>query len=143
MLSTNQYLDLMGITQWQLRSDLSPVILIPACVQPQSQWLFIMEKQEVMLDSPLFSAILAAINQTPQTITVAYYDESPTTKTMPLLPALRYIVVMGELPAQQLQLNRQLFASDIPVILSDNLATLADNTTSKRTLWQQLKRHQS
>jgi DNA polymerase III psi subunit len=143
MLSTNQYLDLIGITQWQLRADLAPVVLVPMHIQPQAQWLFILEKSEVMADLVLLRAILSAIHQTLDTVTVAYYDDSPTTKTMPELVELRYIVVMGAFPAQQLQANRNLFAKDIPVIISDNLSRLAEDPTSKRALWQQLKQYQT
>ena len=141
MLSKNQYLDLIGITQWQLRANSAPMVLIPTFVAPQAKWLFILEKQEVMQDLPLFRAILSAIHQTPDTVTIAYYDEASVTDHLPVLPQLRYIVAMGEFPAQQLQANRTLFAQDIPVIISDNLTTLADNPNSKRALWQQLKRY--
>ena len=141
MLSTTQYLDLIGITQWQLRPELTPEVLIPRYVQPQAQWLFVLEKQEVMLDSPLLTAILTAINQTLESVTIAYYDEAASAP-MPELSKLRVIVAMGEGPAQQLQ-NQSLYSPDIPVIISDNLATLANNTHSKRTLWQQLKAYQS
>lgn len=138
MLSKNQYLNLIGIPQWKLRPQ--PVELVTVKVCPSAQWLFILEKQEVELDSALFDAILAAIGQTKDTVNIAYYDEAPIS-TMTQWPELRYIVAMGSMPSQQLQTNRHLFMKDVFIMTSDNLLNLAKDTIAKRQLWQQLKLH--
>ncbi len=130
MLTTANYLDLIGITQWHPRSE----------VNPQSQWLFILEKQELIQHQSLLEAILKSINQTINSVTLVYLDNTNTTIQLP--SDLRYIVAMGELPAQLLQTNTD-FPEKIPVIISANLTTLATDPTAKRALWQQLKQHQT
>ncbi|MFA6036919.1 MAG: DNA polymerase III subunit psi [Legionellales bacterium] len=138
MLTKTNYLDLMGITQWHLRT--APAVLIPQALPIDAQWLFILEKQELTQEATLLEAIFTAIKQTPKTVAIAYYDAA-TTQVALDLPQLQYIVLMGEEPLQQFQAQR-LFAPDISVITSANLSTLAQDINAKRELWQQLKRHQ-
>jgi DNA polymerase III psi subunit len=143
MLSTTHYLDLMGITQWQLRTVLAPLVLVHTVYHPHGQWLFILEKQEVMLESPLLQAIFTAIKQTVDTVNIAYYDTKASTHLMQPLSDLQYIVVMGEEALQQFQNHQYHYAPEIPIIISDNLDTLAQDINAKRKLWQQLKPYQT
>lgn len=147
MHSSSDYLDLIGITQWQLRdvpvAAATSTVLIPLHYQAQSQWLFILEKQEASAQSSLLQAILAAVGQTLESVTIAYLDTQAASLSAPLLPELRAVVVMGKELVPQLQIHRQLYAPDIAMIISDNLSTLAHDLPSKRELWQQLKHYRS
>lgn len=140
MLTKTNYLDLIGITQWQLRAQTAPMVLIPQALPMDAQWLFILEKQELTQEKTLLEAIFTAIKQTPKTVAVAYYGEDCTQPALNL-PQLQYIVLMGEEPLQQFK-SQRLFQPDISVITSANLSTLAHDINAKRELWQQLKRHQ-
>jgi DNA polymerase III psi subunit len=141
MLSRNNYLDLMGITQWQLRSMATPAVLIPHHAPKGAQWLFILEKQELIEELPLLQAIVSAIKQTMDTVALAYY-ESNTNAVMADFSHIRYIVVMGDAPLLHFQTSTY-FAPEIPVIISANLQRLTHDITAKRALWQQLKQFQT
>ncbi len=141
MLSKNNYLDLMGITEWQLRSLASPAVLIPHHAPKRAQWLFILEKQEVIEESPLLQAIISAIKHTMDTVAIAYYEPNANA-VMADFSHISYIVVMGDEPLPHFQASAY-FAPDIPVIISANLQSLAKDITAKRALWQQLKQFQT
>jgi DNA polymerase III psi subunit len=132
MIAKDYYLAHLGVQQWQYRENKSDK-LVYALLNQQADWLFILEKQEIDLDSALLQAILAAIGQTLQSISVAYYDDAGESLALPA----RYIVAMGQ-AAPLLQARRHLY-TDAVIICGDSLARLAEDISAKRQLWQQLK----
>ncbi len=127
------YLGLLGIEVWRLRTAKPEQITSRLQTPAKAKWLFILEEQEQDLNSPLLLAILAAIGQTSQTVSFAFYG---THLVLPDLPHLSCVVVMGRGMAQDLRL---VVPKAVNLIESDNLRTLAENKESKRRLWQQLK----
>ncbi|MGA2655506.1 MAG: DNA polymerase III subunit psi [Gammaproteobacteria bacterium] len=143
MLTKSNYLDLIGIQEWQVRTHSAPAVLIPHHISKNAQWLFILEKQEVTQDSPLLHAIFAAIKQSINTVAIAYYDTVLAETKAPDLSHICYVVLMGDEALATFQAQRKELPQDIAVIISANLHILDQDITAKRTLWQQLKQNQT
>lgn len=135
-LRQEQYLELLGIPQWQQRVSVSIPQLTYVSIIAQAQWLFILDKSELDLDSPLLLAIVNAIGQTKESVNFAYYAE--TSAPTAAAPDPRYIVAMGA-SRELLRATQHLYDENTTFIFSDSLAVLTEDITAKRQLWQQLK----
>ena len=151
MLNREQYLDLMGIDQWQLRSSVESGALQVIQRVPDGQWLFVIDKQEALVagelawqSAPLqlLQAILTAIKETTVSVSLICYDSSASTASLTEnFNTIKNAVILGEInTAVHTQLKQKV--GNAQWIQGKNLTQLAQNPQAKRALWLQLKQCQ-